>query len=71
MQSWQGSRSGRHTLSATLTREYEYHLDWLENQGRPVALSPRQVDMLLRFAVLASGLTLVFAKLTGIRFLIR
>jgi len=71
MQSRHGSRSAHHALSATLTREYEDRLDWLENQRQPAALSARQVEILLRFAVWASGLTLVVAKLTGIRSLIR
>jgi hypothetical protein len=71
MQSRQGSRSSRQTLSTTLTREYEDRLDWLENRGAAAPLSRRQVEILLKLAVWASALTVAIAKCTGTRSLLR
>ena len=71
MQSRHGSRSAHHALSATLTREYEDRLDWLENRYVPAGLSPTQVEVLLQLAAWTSGLVLAVMKLTAMRSSIR
>ena len=71
MQTWQGSRTSRQTLSATFTREYEDRLDWLENRSWRAGPSPGEVEALVQLAAWTSGLILAIMKLTAMRSSIR